>query len=251
VQPELASIAWRGGKAVATAAGSIDYIDASTGSPKAQPLQLRLRPGERLEKCRLAAAGPKGEQLIVADGHLAIYLVDLAGEGGGQLVELASAKLEAPPISGLAVGENVVGLVDRRGQFVTFGLPDLKPAAPVDLKAEAIASGPTRVGELTILATNRDELVALDRSLTQSWKVPLPHGPLAGECAADAAGLILACKTGWLCRLAKESGQEVAAHDMGQPLAGSPLVQGQEVAIAAADGTLLKVTLPEKQGATP
>jgi outer membrane protein assembly factor BamB len=245
------SIAWREGVIAASPSGAISYVDPKSGSLQADPLQLRLRPGERLDDCRLAVAGEKGNQLVVSDGQQSLYVVDLAGEGGQQLVELAWARLESSPMSGLAVGDQVVGLVDRRGRLVTFTLPDLKPATSLDLKADAIVAGPTRIGDVVVLATDRGELLGLDRSLAQSWKVPLPHGPLAGDFVADGAGILVACQSGWLCRLKSSSGEEIAAVDLGQPLAGTPLVAGGAAIVSTADGAVLKVSFPAEKGAAP
>jgi hypothetical protein len=246
------SIAWREGVVTASPSGAISYVDPKSGALKADPLQLRLRPGQRLDYCRLAAAGEKGNQLVVSDGQQSLYLVDLAGEGGQQLVELAAARLESATMSGLAVGDQVVGLVDRRGQLVTFALPDLAPAASLDLKADAILAGPTRIGDVIVLATDCGEVVGLDRSLAQSWKVPQSHGPLAGEFVADGgAGILVACRSGWLCRLKSTSGEEIAAVDLGQPLAGTPLLAGGAAIVPTADGAVLKVALPAVKGAVP
>lgn len=246
------ALAWREGTIVASPSGEISLIDSKTAALKAEPFQLRLRPGQRLENLRLAAVGEKGSQFLVADGEQALYVIGLADGAGQQLVELASAKLEAPPISGLAVGENnFVGLVDRRGQLVTFTVPELKPVASLDLKAQAIVAGPTRIGDVVVLATDRDELVGLDRSLGQAWKVPLPHGPPAGDVVADGANIVLACQTGWLCRIDATSGAEIAAVDLGQSLAGTPLVVGGKVIVPTADGAILRVTLPTEKEAAP
>ena len=52
------------GKLSITPAGTISYVDSATGSaPKAEPLQLRLRPGMRLVNCRAAAVGERKHNL--------------------------------------------------------------------------------------------------------------------------------------------------------------------------------------------
>jgi hypothetical protein len=101
------------------------------------------------------------------------------------------------------------------------------------------------------VATDRDELVCLDRSLQQVWTTPLPYGPLAGRPAADSGGALAATRSGWLYRVALESGQEVARVDLGQPLGGPPLVVGEFAVIPAADGTLIKVALSALEATKP
>jgi hypothetical protein len=144
-----------------------------------------------------------------------------------------------------------LGIVDRRGKLVTYSLPDLQPGATVDLAASAILAGPTRVGESVVLITDRGDAVGLDRSLAHAWKTPLVHGAPAGDLAAGEFGLILACRNGWLCKLDSQSGKERAAVDVGEPLAGTPLVVGDNVIVATTDGAILKVALPAQSEAAP
>ena len=245
----LQQFPWRDGQIVISSAGTISYVDSATGAPRAEPLQLRLKPGMRLVDCRAAAVGEKKTQLAISDGYGTLSLVNLAGEGGQQLVELTSTRLESPPISGLAVGDAVVGVVDRRGRLVTYSLPDLQAGATLDLGASAILAGPTRIGEVVVLITDRGDVVGLDRTLAQAWKTPLAHGAPAGDLIASESGLILACQSGWLCRLDSQNGQEVAAVDLGQPLAGTPLVVGDDVIVSTTDGAILKVSLPAQSEA--
>ena len=108
----------------------------------------------------------------------------------------------------------------------------------LDLGASAILAGPTCIGEVVVLITDRGDVVGLDRTLAQAWKTPLAHAAPAGDLIASESGLMLACQTGWLCRLDSRSGQDVAAVDLGQPLAGTPLVVGDDVIVSTTDGAI-------------
>ena len=193
---------------------------------------------------RLGGAAIGGSQFVVGIG--AARLAEPQ-----QLVELASAQLASQPVSGLAVGDGVVGLVDRGGQLVTYSIPDLQPGATVDLGTSAIVAGPTRVGDFWVLATDRGELVGLDRTLAQAWKVPQSHGAPAGDLGTLGADAVVATRNGWLCKVDGTSGREVAAVDLGQPLSGPPLVIGNDAFVATADGAILKVALPAQSEGTP
>jgi hypothetical protein len=244
-------IAWRDGIALATASGAIHYLDPQTGSPKAEPFQLRLRPGQRLGNCRLSAVGDRGSEIAVSDGGNALYCIGLGSEGAPRLVEFGATQLQSPPIGDLLVGDKNVGLVDVRGNLLIFVLPDVKQVGAFDLAARAIVSGPVHLDASILLATDRDELVCLDGSLALAWKAPLVHGPLAGEPVASPGGLLVSSRGGWLCSLDDKGGKETGAVDLGQPLAGTPVVGGSYALVPAADGSLLKVSLPLAKAAQP
>jgi len=102
-------IAWQGGIVVPCTSGAIAWLDPATGEFKADPLQLPLAPGQRLENCRLAAAGEKQEELLVDNGRGAVLRVGLATdpaphlaalptpEAVGENSQLAPAAAQAPP----------------------------------------------------------------------------------------------------------------------------------------------------------
>jgi hypothetical protein len=242
-------LAWRDGIAVACSSGTIAWLDSATGAHKADPFQLSLLPGQRLTACRLAAAGSDGNELIVAERG-AIRHLGLVTDPQPQLVEFAVAKIE-PAITGLAASEKFVGVLDRRGQWHTFALPDLTSAEASTIAGSAFVIGPTVLGPFQVVATDTDELVALDAQLAPAWKTPLSHGALAGEPVAVAGRALLATRTGWLYRVAVDSGKELAAVDLAQPLAGAPLVIGEYALVPAADGTLLKVPLAALEAPLP
>jgi hypothetical protein len=240
---------WRDGQVVITPTGTLSLVDSATGALKAEPYQLRPRPGERLERADAAATGDGGRLLAVSDGRSRLALLDLAGEAS--LSEVASVDLQSSPISGLAAGDAVVGLVDRRGQLATWSLPDLQAGTTIDLGASFVLAGPARIGQYVVLATDRAELVGLDHSLAVAWRTPLTHGVPAGDLADGGTNVVLASREGWLCTHNAATGKEIAAVDLGEPLAGAPVVSGSEAVIATADGTILRVKLPTQAEAAP
>jgi outer membrane protein assembly factor BamB len=240
-------VLWRDGLAVACTSGTIAWLDPGSGALKADPLQINLLPGEQLRNCRLVAGGKDDGELIVAHSGGTVLRVGLATEPLSQLVELGSVKIEGT-ISGLVASENVVGVLDRRGVWHTLALPDLSPASAASLAGRSIVAGPVHIGNLRLVATDSDELVALGDSLSPTWKSTLTHGPLAGNPAADGSTILVATQSGWLARIAPDSGSETAALNLHQPLAGSPVVVGGQVLVVAADGTLLSVSLAALEG---
>ena len=141
-------VAWRDGLAVPCTSGAICWLDPQTGQFQADPLQLPLAPGQRLENCRLAVAGKEQDELLVDAGSGSILRVGLASDPVPHLIELPAAEaidskafaaLESPlrpallklglPIAGqpLVVGQEVlVPLAD--GTLVKVSLAALEEA---------------------------------------------------------------------------------------------------------------------------
>jgi outer membrane protein assembly factor BamB len=257
--PAGGPIAWRDGEAVVSGTGQVAWLDPQTRAPKAQPLQLALAPGGRIAHCRLGVvgeqAGPQSSELIVFEGQR-VARIGIATEPSPSLVLLATATLESPATTQPIVGDGVVGLLNARGKFVTLALSDLKPTESREFPGRAITAGPVRIAAANYLASDQGELFCLNGTMAQTWRVPLSRGPLAGAPAADAAGLVVATRSGWICRLNRDTGQEIAQVDLGQPLVAGPIVigsqtVGSQIVAAAADGTLLVAELPAGKGSEP
>jgi outer membrane protein assembly factor BamB len=241
-------VAAAGGLVLPCTSGAIYWLNAE-GVLAAGPIQMSMTPGTRLTRCCCATVGENGEQFVVSDGLGGLYHLAIEKSPQPQLKLLATARLSGPPISPIAAsGENVY-IVDR-GKLLSLALPDLKPAATQQLDAQAVVFGPKRVGDMLLLATDRQKLVSIGSDGSIRWQVPL-DGNLAGSPIESAGTLIAATRDGLLLRLAADSGKELARVDLGEPLLGSPVVAGSDVLVATADGVLLKVALPNKQEAAP
>jgi outer membrane protein assembly factor BamB len=228
--------------------GDVVLLNPATGEALADPLQIPISPGQGLTSCSLAALG---ELAILADGSGSLRQLGVEQGPPPRLVEQVAAKLTAPRISPIAALGQHAFAVDRTGELRSFQLPGLIAAESFKLGAETIVFGPERVGELMLLATDRDELWCIGAGPKQLWKIPLTRGPLAGSPLAAGDSLILATKSGALTRISASTGKEVANLDLGQSLAGTPAAAGQFVLVPAADGTLLKVKLPAEGAASP
>jgi hypothetical protein len=237
-------ILWSGGVLSFCSSGDVQLLDPASGSPLASPLQVSVQPGRPLEHCSLAAAG---KSAVLSDGQ-AIRLLSVEKSPQPHLAEQAIAKLTSPTSSPVAALSRHVFVVDRGGALHAFALPGLTPAQTWPLAASSIVAGPIRAGSRLLVATGQGELWCFDDEPKQLWKVPLTHGPLAGDPVAAAGSLIVASRTGILERLDENTGKATASLDLGQTLAGTPVVQGQFVLVPAADGTLLKVNLPAEGG---
>jgi hypothetical protein len=90
-------------------------------------------------------------------------------------------------------------------------------------------------------ATDGDELLCLDGQGRLVWRIPLPHGPLAGRPLETPQGVVLVSTRGIVWRVSADQGLEQARIDLGQPAASGAVVLGQLWVVAARDGTLLAI----------
>jgi outer membrane protein assembly factor BamB len=242
-------VAAAGGLIAPCTTGAVYWLNAD-GVLAAAPFQMSMEAGTRLERCSCSAIGESGDRVVVSDGRRAVYHLALEQGPEPQLKLLATAQLDAPPISPVAVLGERVYFVARGGKLLSLAVPDLKPASSEQLDAQAVELGPQRVGEMLLLATDRQELVSIGNNGSIRWKVPL-DGSLVGGPVESAGSLIVATQEGALLRLAADSGKELSRVELGELLRGSPIVVGGGVLVATADGVLLKVSLPSTKEATP
>ena len=242
-------VAVAGGLIVPCTSGAIYWLNAD-GMLAAGPIQMSMAAGTRLALCSCATVGDSGDRLVVSDGLGALYHLAIEKNPQPQLKMLATARLSAPPISRIAVLADHVHVVERGGKLLSLALPDLEPAGTQQLDAHAVEFGPERVADMLLLATERQDLVSIERDGSIRWR-SLLNGNLAGSPVESASTVVAATREGVLFRLAAASGKELARVELNEPLLGSPVVAGSDVLVSTADGVLLKVVLPNKQETAP
>lgn len=125
-----APLVWREGLVVACTSGAVAWIDPASGALKADPLQLPLVPGQRLERCRLAAVGERQEEFTVEGGRGQVTRVGLASDPAPHLAALpasesgAASSPSARSIPSLDVGVPLSGAPLVMGQFAIVAAAD-------------------------------------------------------------------------------------------------------------------------------
>ncbi|MDX1946250.1 MAG: PQQ-binding-like beta-propeller repeat protein [Pirellulaceae bacterium] len=238
-------LALAGGLLIPCASGAICWFGPEASAVPIPVFQLRGEPGSRWTHCSLAATG--AASLALSDGRGQVLHVELKLTPQPHLVATASARLDSPPASPLAVLGQFLYLVDQGGSLRSLALSDLAVGKSWDIAGAEF--GPCPLGDCLLVATGGGELLCLDANQGERWKVPLKDGLPTG-CRAEGSGSILvAFREGVVLHLASNSGQELARIDLAQPLAGAPQRIGQQLLVPAADGSLLLVS-PTK-GGTP
>jgi hypothetical protein len=232
-----------------------ELLQDSTGPPPAPGLRIAGVVAAGGGSHALVPAGNAAELLILDADSLAPRSLALPGLLAGMPIAWQD---------GLAVActSGAIAWLDpKSGQFKAD--PFQLPLAPGQRLASCSLSAAGKNQDELLVDDGRGKLVRLAlvtdpaphlaamagadsssaQSVAASWRDAFPRGPLAGEPAADGTNLLVATRSGWLCRVAADNGQEIASLDLGQALAGTPLVAGQFALVPTADGTLLKVSL--------
>jgi outer membrane protein assembly factor BamB/TolA-binding protein len=232
-------IGFAGGLLVPGRLGQVFLIDPTSGKNLIEPFQPRLKADVDMAWSLPVKINEK--ELLLADDRK-LFRLGISKTGPPRLIKLAEADL-AGPVTAIAVVGDSAFAVDRADELRSFQLPELTAGASLALEG-GCTWGPLTVGNHVLAATGGGELVALDAERNEVWRTPLTHGPLAGEPLADGDTYLLATLSGFVYRIASETGAELGNVEIGEPLAAGPVALGEKLVLAGYDGTLLVVAGP-------
>jgi hypothetical protein len=232
-----------GGLLVPTKTGQIALLSLDSGDNLVLPFHPQLRAGVEINWQRPALSS--ADEFVIADDQLNIYRIGIVETGGAHLEALEQVAVPEQITSPLAVLDNNVFAAIQRSDsdaILCFSLPRLREEANVPLKGR-VTWGPERVGNVVLVATDAEGLVAFDGQRQQMWNAPLPYGPLAGSPLVVDGDWILASKSGVLWRIGSADGKELAHTEINEPLGGGPVRAGDRLWVPGADGTLYRVPM--------
>ncbi len=224
--------------------GQVFYLNPADGQPLALPFQPRLLPRMKVPYQPAAQTDDAGRQFVISDGHEKMYLVELADQPQPHFSTVAEANVGAFPIVSpiVVVGKTALAVTDG-GQLARFELPSLKSAGQTVLPGDVVW-GPYRVGDLLLLVTANDQLVAVRASGEIAWTDAVKGGDLAGPPLASGDSVLLTYRQGILERRTLADGQPAGKLDVEHPLAAGPVRFLGHVVLTAHDGTLFVVDQP-------
>ncbi|MEX2091155.1 MAG: PQQ-binding-like beta-propeller repeat protein [Pirellulales bacterium] len=224
--------------------GQVFYLNPADGLPLATPFQPRLQPRMKVPYQPAAQADEAGRQFVITDGHEKIYLVELVEQPQPHFTTVTDGNVGAFPIVSpiFVMGQTALAITDG-GQLTRFDLPSLKNAGQTDLPSDVVW-GPYRVGDLLLVVTANDQLVAVRADGSIAWADAVQGGDLAGEPLATDGGFLLAYRKGILERRGLADGQPTGKLDVEHPLAAGPVRFMDHIVLTAHDGTLLVVEQP-------
>jgi hypothetical protein len=226
--------------------GRVELLSLATGKPVALPFIPALSPSESPAWTRPAVLAD-GSGFVIGDGKQMLYRVVLKEQPRANL----SAAKEQPfdqPLAGnlVTAGDTVYGLVKGPTGDVVIAIDpqSLTESAKWPLSGRA-QFGPESVAGHVYVAGEADGLFCLDGAKKLLWQQPLSHGPLAGPPVAAGSGeLLLLYQDGTLARIAADSGKELAALQLAEPLGRGAAVLDRQVLASTADGVLMVTPLP-------
>ncbi len=234
-----------GGVLVPLEFGQVFYLNPADGEPLAAPFQPRLEPQRKVRYQPAAQTDESGRQFVITDGQEKIYLVERVDQPQPHFNLVTEAKVGAFPIvAPLAVlGDHAFAVVDG-GAIARFALPSLQVDGQTALPGDVVW-GPYRVGELLLVATAKEQLVAVKQDGSIAWSDALiKGGELAGPPLATDDGVLFAYRQGTLERRGLADGQAAGRLNVEQPLESGPAPFMNRFALATHDGTLLIVDRP-------
>ncbi len=226
--------------------GRVELLSLATGKPVALPFIPALSPSESPAWTRPAVLAD-GSGFVIGDGKQMLYRVVLKEQPRANLAAAKEQPFDQPLASNLATaGDTVYGLVKGPTGDVVIAIDpqSLTQSAKWPLSGRA-QFGPEAVAGRVYVASEADGIFCMDAGQKLLWQKPLSHGPLAGPPVAVGSGeLLLLYQDGTLARISAESGEELAALQLAEPLGRGAAVLDRQVLASTADGVLLVTPLP-------
>lgn len=224
--------------------GQIFFLDPSTGEPFAAPFQPRVEPRMKVPYQPPAQADDSGRQFVITDSHDKIYLVELVDEAQPYFKTVTEQSVGPFPIVGpLRVVDGAVIAACDGGQLARFSLPALENIGQTELPGDAVW-GPYQVGDMLVVATANEQLVAVRADGSIAWAAAIGDGDLAGPPLEVDGGLLLAYRKGTVEKRTLADGQVAGRLDVGHPLAAGPVSFLDRTVLTGHDGTLFVVQQP-------
>jgi len=224
--------------------GQVFYLNPADGQPLAAPFQPRLEPRTKTLYQPAAQADEAGRQFVITDGHDKIYFVELIDQPRPHFETLAQQNVGAFAIvSPIRVMHSTAFAVCDGGQLNRFALPSLDNVGQTNLPGEVIW-GPYRAGNLFVVATSNDQLVAVNPDGSIAWAESVKEGDLAGPPLAIDQNVLLTYRRGIFERRRLANGKTVGRLDVEHPLAAGPVRFLDHIVLTTHDGTLLVVEQP-------
>jgi hypothetical protein len=224
--------------------GQVFYLNSADGTRLAAPFQPRLEPQTTLGFKPAVPVGNDGRQFVITDGRQKVYLVALNDKPTPHLKEVKQGDVGPHPIESplVVLGDSVLAIAGGT-HLLRFKIPTMETSGETNLPAP-LEAGPYQMGDLLLITTADEKLLALSATGEVKWQGPLQHGPLAGPPLVLPDGILLTYRKGIIERRAAADGKPLATLNVEQPLATGPVAFMQHLVATAADGTLLVVDKP-------
>ncbi len=234
---------FQGGLLVPMQSGEVVLLDIKGGLPIVDPFHPPVAAGAKVRWGR-PAVFPEGDEFVIADNRQQLFKVSLKSRPRRNLSELAVAEPQGSLEPQLATTSDRVYAIQRTGgadTLIVFRRDNLQIAAEVPLDGR-VEWGPHANGEQVFLGT-REQLISL-KGDGIDWTLDSPGGPLAGAPVPAGDQLVAAFTGGGVVWIDAAEGKVVKTAQSAEPLASSPVVVGNRVAVIGHGGNLLLLNVP-------
>ncbi len=219
--------------------GQITAVDPSTGSQASSPYQPTMKPGvPHVWLGGVVTSDPKVVAMV--DNSQQIHRLSI-----GKTISSLTSKTMSRTLNGriclvgsslVAVGRGTVG-----DSLEVISDANLETVQVVELQG-SVVWGPYAVGEIALVQTSADGLVALDSAGNRRWQCPLADGTLVGQPISDVEALIVADNRGHVRKIQMMDGSIAGEIDIGQPLSAGPLLIGEQLVLPGSEGVLYSLS---------
>jgi hypothetical protein len=233
-----------GGLLVPLRGGSVVLIDPTSGNERMYAFHPSVPVGVPTVWSRPVVLDD-GQEFVIANNHRVVFHVGIKDKADKELAALSARPLDNDVVGPWAAVARTCCAVTRSGTedaAVAYTLPDVVAAQKAPLSGRLLW-GPQRVGDAILVATG-NELLCLDSTLAQRWKMTLDHGPVIGQPLCVDTRLWLSAEDGILWQIDMATGHVMATVEVGEPLASGPFLYGSRLLVAGQCGVLFNVGVP-------
>ncbi len=235
-----------GGLLVPVRSGRVLLLDPQTGQPAAEPFQPALAAGAQVQ-WHSPTVTKDGQDAVLIDAAGTLHRLTLQTEPQPHLALELQVASSAIPVAAPAIRESLVYVAARdvgQDRVVAFQVEDFQPAQEWLLTGRCVW-GPYDAGEQILVATDQDELWALQDQSEPRWKIALPSGPLIGAPLPLGPDLVLASVDGTVWQLNGQTGESLARVEIDEPIGTGPVqFAGNRFLVCGDDGTIHVIQLP-------
>ena len=224
--------------------GEVHLVDFS-GQPRALPFHPPLGADTRLTWSQPVSV-KEGQEFVIADNRNRIYRVGMKIGAQPALNLLREERFDLQVGKHLAALEDVIYAVftsDVADTVVTIDGNDLSLREELPLEGR-VNFGPQRVGDMVLVASDLDGLMAFDATGSRLWETPLEN-VVAGIPLSMKELLVVPLVTGQVLQMSMETGEIVNRADVRHPLSGRPYALDSGVLFPGSDGALHRLDMPE------
>jgi hypothetical protein len=242
-----AGVLWTGKVLTPVTSGKVELLDPPTGKAAMLPFMPTLSPDQLPAWTRPAAIAD--DSFVICDGARKLYRVAVKPQPQPHLAAATEQSIEHDVRGNLAAaGDTIYGVAQGDAGDVVVAIDPQTLAVGMNWPLTGRAQlGPGEVEGRVFVSSEADGLLCLDAGQKLRWQRPLARGPLAGlPIAVPDGDLILLYQSGTLARVAGDTGEELTATELAEPLGRTARVVGQQIFVATSDGTIVLVKLPPR-----